>query len=150
MTLWLEPGYVEKGVGLVFGAGGSSPVPNDRPAKSSLRFSYLELPILARGSLGSGSGPVRPYVLGGVALGWLLDARVPGAPDDITDIYRRWDLGLSAGAGIEMGRGRTRVLVEARFTLGLLNIEHTNSESRGAVRNRGAQLLAGITFGAGD
>jgi hypothetical protein len=147
VNVWLEPGYVQKGTDIVLGHGASLPVPNEHPVKSGLRFSYLELPVLARGSFGS--GPVRPCLVGGMAVSWLLDARVPGAPDSITGLYRRWDVGLSLGAGIEMGRGRTRGFLEARYTLGLLNIEHTNSEFRGSVRNRGGQLLAGITFGAG-
>ena len=147
VNLWLEPGYVQKGVEFVLGPGGSRPVPNGVSVKSSLRFSYLELPILARWSFGSGS--LRPYVLGGVAVGWLLDARVPGAPDSLIELYRRWDGGLCLGTGIELGRGGTRGFLEARYTLGLVNIENTNREFQGSVHNRGAQLLAGITFSTG-
>lgn len=53
------------------------------------------------------------------------------------------DFGLGFGAGLNVPKGNHAVFVEARYVLGLTNI---NDASEANVRNKGLQIFTGITF----
>ncbi len=84
---------------------------------------YLELPVLARFSLGHGH--VRPVLVAGPYLGWkvLEKARLHGSdnnsyagkPNDFAPL----EAGATAGVGLEFGPPERCATLEARYTRGL-------------------------------
>src|SRR5262245_55566470 len=115
--------------------------------ESGLVIDYLEFPLLARlGFLREET--VAHYVLAGPTVGFRTrqDFRFSG---DISggyavDFFRPGDLGLSFGSGVEVGRSRYRGLIEARYTLGLINVGRDPFSSN--VRNGDFLLMAGLSF----
>ncbi len=93
-----------------------------------LRLSYLELPVLLRVSVPTGH-VTSPYLLLGptaaVRLGATADASAPfgSASFDIGDEVNGLDFGAAAALGTVFGDERGRVVVEARYTIGLTSVD---------------------------
>jgi hypothetical protein len=111
--------------------------------KSTLAIDYLEVPALAQVRIGSGR---RHYFVGGgpsVALRLRAKTRTrfSGASEevDVADQIERLDYGVAAGGGIEIGS----LVVDARYTLGLRNIDKTEG---GSTKNRTISVTAGFRF----
>ncbi len=96
------------------------------------------------------SGDVRPYVAGGGTVGYLRRARVASADgttdEDAKEFYKDWDFGLTVGGGLEFGH-RIRGFVEGRYTWGLASVNEPEEDEDFSLKNRGWQVLAGLTFG---
>jgi hypothetical protein len=112
------------------------------------RITYLAVPVFARLSFGGTAreGHIRPYVLAGPEFGFRLKATETGeilgagtGTEDVLENYRRTDIGLAVGAGVEIAR----FLVEGRYTLGLTNIDATGVST---LKNRVFAILAGVRF----
>jgi hypothetical protein len=90
------------------------------------QLDYVEIPVLLRVALG-GAGPVQPSLLLGPSLGVKVRSRLaydgPG-PDMSADLNQveDTDFGLVGGVGLEFGHGPARMLLDARYTLGLANV----------------------------
>jgi opacity protein-like surface antigen len=142
--LWIRfaPGWVEKGSTIGFELFGDD-------VEARFKLGYVELPMTLNVSVSSGS--VRPYVTGGGTVAYLARARVAGRnPDgveneeDAKESFEDWDFGLTLGGGLEFGE-RTRGFVEGRYTWGLANVAADSDDF--SLKNRGWQVLAGLTFG---
>lgn len=145
VSLRLEPGYVEKGTEITFEADGFL---FDERTTGNLRESYVELPALLTVRLATGG--VRPYLLAGPTAAYLTSARVSAdEAEDVSEQFEKWDFGVAAGAGIEFGSGRGQGFVEARYTWGLTRIIADPEEGDPELKNRGLQVLAGVTFSLG-
>jgi Outer membrane protein beta-barrel domain len=96
------------------------------PYDSRLTLSYLELPILARYTFGSGT--FRYFALAGPAFGFKLGGKFSTEWDvetyESTDMshYKGMDLGLVLGAGLGYPLCSGWLMFDLRFTWGLLNI----------------------------
>jgi opacity protein-like surface antigen len=115
--------------------------------ETSLVIDYLEFPLLAR----YGFRPeqtLSPYLLAGTAVGFRTrqDFEISGDIEGKTgvDFFRPADLGLAFGTGFELGHGRYRGLLEARYTLGILNVGRDPFSSD--VRNGDLLVMAGVSF----
>ena len=64
--------------------------------------------------------------------------------EDTKESFKDWDFGLTLGGGLEFG-DRIRGFVEGRYTWGLANVAGDSDDF--TVKNRGWQVLAGLTFG---
>ena len=94
----------------------------------TLELDYLDIPVLARVNL-PGSGSTRFHVFAGPSLGYRMGAKnkisdttfdlAQGAIDNIENEIERFDLGLVAGAGADIGR---RLVVDARYSWGLRTV----------------------------
>lgn len=110
--------------------------------ESQLIVDYFEVPILARVSLRRGF-----YAVAGPTVAARIKARsrtkFGGSTEeiDLEDDIERVDLGVAAGAGMELGRW----LFEGRYTHGLSDIDAEAGETA-KVRNRTISLSAGIRF----
>lgn len=135
--LHLEPMYLQKGTKL--DAGGQ---------EGTFRASYLELPALFRLALGTGTA--RPYLMAGPTIGYLLSAKSSseGNEEDVKDQIKDLDFGLDFGAGVSFPAGNNSVFVEGRYALGLSNI-NDDPQDPTDIKNKGIQIMAGITFPLG-
>jgi len=115
--------------------------------ETSLVIDYLEFPLLARYGLRP-EETLSPYFLAGAAVGFRTrqDFEFSGDMEGKfgVDFFRPADLGLAFGSGFELGHGRYRGLLEARYTLGVLNVGRDPFSSD--VRNGDFLLMAGVSF----
>ena len=120
-----------------------------------IELAYLELPLLLRASIPTGS--VRPVLFAGPALAIQIgcdftfsspadSARATcgqdttGATGTLTNV-RGWDFGLVGGGGIEMRLRRATIALEARYTAG------TRSVLEGVIlKNRSFGLVLALLF----
>ena len=125
-------------------------------ATTTHQFDYLEIPVLLRVTVG-GAGPVQPSLLLGPSLGVKLRSRLaydgPG-PDMSGDLnqVKDTDLGLVGGVELEFGHTPARVLLDARYTLGLTNVyrlglmNFTGPPSLLGARTGAFAITAGLGF----
>lgn len=118
---------------------------NDKTSGSdtSLRLTYLDVPLTARfGSTTANNMHFHAFT--GPQLGIKLSAKAKddflGTEIDLDDEVKSWDFGWTVGAGVEVNR----VSLDARYTLGLTNID--NSDSDGSLKNRTFTVLLGYRF----
>ena len=107
-----------------------------------LRLTYIDVPVLAHVDVFQFDfGRKAIYAIAGPTFGFNVQASYEdeGVSEDITDDIRTVDIGLTAGAGLELRRAS----IEARYTWGLLN---TNSDSDLTLRNRSFAVMAGYRF----
>ena len=111
-------------------------------------YSYLHIPILAKYRFGT-MGKVTPVVFAGPAIGFLLSAHSKsyenGTLTDDTNIksfFKDTDFGVDFGAGAEFPIGKFRILVDARYYLGLTNA--VPSKPGWSMKSRSFIFTAGI------
>ena len=115
---------------------------------SDIALRYLETPLLARAGSGTSSSAVRGFVVGGVAPAFKLSARGKAKfegqehEQDIGEDVNGFDLGLAGGGGIEFGR----VVVEARYTHGLLHVNSDDNGDEDRINNRVFSVMFGFRF----
>jgi hypothetical protein len=125
-------------------------------ADARLKLDYIEVPIELFFSLGAGS--VAPYVLVGPAFAFEIkcsvDAEFLGndgsfeCDNDASD-RKTFDIGAVGGLGLNFRAGPGSVLVEGRYTHGLMNLNDAN-DSNSTVRNRSIALFAGYSIALGS
>jgi hypothetical protein len=119
----------------------------------SIDLSYVSVPILAKFVTVGG----KVYVISGINVGFLTSAEITPEegdeePEDVKDSVRDFDLAVDFGVGGQLPVGRIRIMLEARYEQGLLNILEDNvaeSALQSRVRSSGLQLLAGILLPLG-
>ena len=128
--------------------------------------SYVEAPLLAKFEFGGGRS-ARPYVILGPGLAYRFGGsleqegdlsytypqqQAPGrlqrarifedlSLNPLSD-FRRFDMDAIAGVGLTLGQGRNRVLFEARWLEGLLDVLPEGAELKG--RNRAIVVTLGL------
>ncbi|MBI4551408.1 MAG: PorT family protein [Candidatus Latescibacteria bacterium] len=142
LSLSVEPMHLQKGAKVSI---------LDENEEATLKLSYLEVPVLMK--LALSARPTRPYLVVGPTFGFLRSAKVAyGRSETSTDEVRNRDRGLIFGAGLRIPAGKAAFFVEGRYTLGLLNINDEDSDGESdepAVKNRGMQVMAGISLPLG-
>jgi hypothetical protein len=116
----------------------------------TLELDYLDFPVLARVNVPA-SGSTQLHVFAGPSFGYRMGARSKAssnqfdfAEGQIVNIerdVRRFDTGLVAGAGADVGR---RLVVDARYSWGLKNA--FKEDSNGVFKNRVLSIMAGVRF----
>lgn len=116
--------------------------------KTTLALDYLEVPVLARYSIGRKGKGLRYYVAGGPTFGIRLRARqrVDFGNDvtediDMTDEIKRADLGVAVGGGVEKGR----LVFDGRYTYGLMDVDKDKTD-KVKITNRAISITAGFRF----
>lgn len=106
------------------------------------KSSYIEVPVLARLSLGAPGVPVRPVVFAGPSFGFLLSAKAESgdAEEDIKENMKSLDVGGVIGAGVELGN----FTIDGRYTLGLTNINDAEGDDEGSIKNRAIMITVGL------
>lgn len=154
-SLQLRPLYLQKG-GIL---------DQDLPSPDmDFRMSFFELDLSLKAALGN---QIRPYVLAGPTLGFLLTAEVETEAAgnvmkaDLKDVSQKIEYGLSIGAGIEFSLWKGFLFVEGRYVFGLNNLNKGGPvefklndlvvdtavvDEEDTYKNRGIQIMAGFAF----
>ena len=118
-----------------------------------LKLSYIAVPILAKFVTAGG----KVYVTSGINVSFLSSAKlvaVEGNEDeiDVKDSFKNMDLAVDFGVGGQLPLGRIKIMLEARYEQGLLNISEEqlqNQALEARLRSSGLQLLVGILLPLG-
>ncbi len=149
-ALRFEPMFLRKGAE-------TKATENDVETISRLKMDYLELPLMARFSLGSEMSKAKPFLLAGPSVGFLLRAKSESEFADITteadikDELKNLDYGINFGGGLTLKAGNANLFVEGRYNLGLADVDDSANDNGVDVhvKNRGLELFAGIALPLG-
>ena len=139
VTLHLEPMLLLKGTKAEEGE-----------KKVEIRLAYVEIPVMVKYIIGTNK--IEPYLMAGPTIGFLQDAKLKVTTgddsewDDMKDDLKSIDFGLGFGAGLNLPIGNNSIFVEARYSLGLMNIADNAEGPYADVKTKGIQIFAGITF----
>ncbi|MDZ4679108.1 MAG: porin family protein [Saprospiraceae bacterium] len=129
---------------------------------NTVRYNYVELPVLLKLKLGSTDGEgLGFYILGGPFVGYVLNGKskqeltVLGQTtvseqdidyNDETIQEKRIDWGASFGAGLHFGK----LFIDARYNLGVNNLldedANNNNDNKPYLRTRGIGLTLGLVL----
>lgn len=143
-VIWRAASWIEVQPEVLYSMKGGKR--EDFGISSKLLLDYLEVPVLARLSRRA-RGSRSWYVVGGPSFNYLLRARTRAnfgsatEEIDIIDDVERFELAVIGGGGLEF----TRVLIDARYTHGLSNIDKLATNG-GKMTNRAVSVTAGIKF----
>ncbi len=148
VSLRFQPNAIFKGQKLQYDFDGSG---YSSHSDLTFKLTYVELPVMLKLTLGSGS--IRPYLFGGPAVGYLALAKekevettsyeggssvVRDYNDTTTDEYSKVELSLGVGAGLRAGR----LFLEVQYLAGLTSI--APDEGDPAIKNTGFRANVGF------
>jgi hypothetical protein len=114
---------------------------------------YLEIPALARIVLPL-PGQIEYCAVLGPSLGLLLDADIDlpdGERVDLESSFKRLDMGIIVGAGIAFDlASRSKITIDARYNLGLPNIDKTAAPADDDVMTRAFYFTVGYRANLDD
>jgi opacity protein-like surface antigen len=139
IDLHVEPMFLQK--------GGKIKEDSD---KATFKINYFEIPLMFRYTF-QNNASLKPYVIAGPSIGFLMSAKIDvenGPELDQKDDTKSIDFGLGFGGGVKLPRGNKTFFAEARYVFGLTNVNDVEGESE--VKNRGLQVVAGVTIPVGN
>ncbi len=112
--------------------------------ESDFKLTYIEVPVLIKVTLPV-EGGLRPSLFAGGYGAFQLSAKYKsaGATTDVENL-KKFDYGMVFGGCVELGMGGVKLLLDARYTVGLANIW----DGGGVIsyKNRTFVIMAGFAF----
>ena len=149
--VWLsvQPGIAPRGAGLAVEVEDEE----DPVEFADASLSYFAVPVLAKFVTVGG----KVYVISGFNFSILTSANIKGVEEgaeeiDVKDSFHSFDIAVDFGVGGQLPAGPIKIMLEARYEQGLLNIiDDTIDEDalNTRLRSSGLQLLAGILLPLG-
>lgn len=129
------------------------------PLSGSLRqrMTYLQAPLLLQYEFGGKQAPVKPYLVIGPTFSYLADGKVVSRADLILfrsrplrtniglGVFNRFEVGATAGAGLNFDLGQVQMMLEARYDRGFTPVYDT-PVVRVPVHNQSFSLIAGFAI----
>jgi hypothetical protein len=113
------------------------------------KLTYIEAPLLLK--IKPLPGPFSPIIFGGGYVSLLLSAKgvanIGGEQltEDMKEFFEKNDYGLVFGGGFEFKLAVVKLIVEGRYTMGMVNIMK-DVEVGEAIKNRGFSVMVGFGF----
>ena len=155
--LQVEPAYVQKGatVDISLIEQGNTVI-----QEGTLSGDYLDIPLLLKASFGD--GPVKPYLLAGASIAFLLgDAMleldkytingedvtglIPSDEREDTVKTKSTDFILNFGGGVIIPLGKVNIFIEGQYNLGLTDVNDEPNDVM-KIKTKGIQIKAGVLF----
>jgi opacity protein-like surface antigen len=129
---------INKNVGLQFEALYSMRGAKAEGGDAKIKLNYIDVPVLVRFGATSASG-IKAFAFTGPQASYNVKAEAEflGETQDLEDDIEKFDLGWTVGAGVDVNR----FTVDARYTMGLMNIAKDETET---VKNRTFTVMVGI------
>jgi len=107
---------------------------------AKINLQYIDVPVLARVGSPSNNGP-RFFAFTGPQASLKIKSEIElfGVTESLDDEVKSFDFGWVVGAGVDM----QRFTLDARYTLGLMNIDDTGDDT---VKNRTFSVMLGYRF----
>lgn len=171
---WLNPAfalqinalYNQKGVKIkgdvnttVVEQGSSINVKAD--ADETLKLSYLSFPLL--GKFAFGQANVKPFVMAGPEIGFLLSAKdktkatveaealgekvgpiTVDEEEDIKELFKTFEFAINFGAGVMIPLGNVDAFIDGQYSLGLTKLD---KEGESSTKNQVILIHLGVLFG---
>jgi hypothetical protein len=131
----LEGLYMQKG------AKGEYEDTTGTTVEEKAKFDYIEIPLLGVASFEAGE-KMMINVFAGPALGILVSAK--WEDEDVKDFTKSMDFGVTGGAGFTYAMEAFTILLEGRFTLGLMNTD--DSEDACDCKNMNFAVMGGFSI----
>jgi hypothetical protein len=121
-------------------------IENDEDGESTLKLSYIDIPVLLKFNLPIKDRNWAPNLYAGPYLAFLMGADVDG--NDVKDFFKSTDFGLVVGAGIDfrLGEGKNLLNLDFRYSMGMTKIYDLGDEFEVEAYNNGFQFLLGYGF----
>ena len=167
-TDFLVGGFVQFGLGeffavqpVVFYSQRGAKAKNQDPAVK-LNLNYIEVPLLLMARLTSREAPLYPFLYAGPQVSFETRCRVTGEQDGVTASFdcdapeldggletAKTDFGLVFGGGLEILYSRLTIQLDARYRLGLTNLNAADDASEVSVKSKGWSFMlgAGVPIG---
>jgi hypothetical protein len=161
LGLQFEPTYVQKGakVDQSFTEEGMT-----IKAEQTLSADYIDIPVFLKASFGT--GPVKPYLLAGASVAFLLSdamlkidkatidgvdvtSMIPSDEREDTLETKSPDFILNFGAGVIIPLGAVNIFVEGQYNLGLSDINDEDpipGEPEMTIKTKGIKAKVGVLF----
>jgi len=157
LGLQVEPAYVQKGASI---EQTEIEEGNTIKIEATLAADYIDIPVLLKASFGD--GPVKPYVLAGASVAFLLgDAmleidKTTLNGDDVTSQIpsdereqkietKSTDFILNFGGGVIIPLGQVNIFIEGQYNLGLTDVNDEPDDIT-EIKTTGIQIKAGVMF----
>ena len=97
-------------------------------AELELKLEYFEVPMMVKFDLGTSD--TKPYLMVGPTIGFNMSAKLKAAEleVDIKEDIESVDFGVGFGAGVNVPMGNNSIFLEARYALGLTDIDAADSD----------------------
>jgi hypothetical protein len=155
--LQVEPAYVQKGatVDVSLTEQGMTMI-----QEGTLSGDYLDIPVLLKASFGD--GPVKPYLLAGASVAFLLGdamleidkatingvdvtSMIPSDEREDTVKTKSTDFILNFGGGVIIPLGKVNIFIEGQYNLGLTDVNDEPNDNM-KIKTTGIQIKAGVLF----
>ena len=152
ITLQPEVLYTEKGGDLSYAESSENIIVFRVPLNGSLNLKYIEVPVLIRARVPVPG--ISPTVYAGPTIAFNIESTLDSGPVpnidgfseiDIEDYIKSMDFGFIVGAGLDFSTPVLQFNIEARYTLGLTDIDDSD-EFNSSARNNVASIILGVTF----
>lgn len=114
------------------------------------KLNYLEVPVLLKFSIAT-DGNMVPFLFAGPAFGFLMSAKAEfddgtnTEETDIKDDLKSMDIGITFGAGFGMAMGEGQLTLDARYTLGMTEI-NDDPDDPIDLKNTNISIMLGFSF----
>ena len=109
-----------------------------------LKFDYIDIPVLLKYFIPT-EGNIKPNIFAGPTVGFLMSAKSEygDESEDVKDYLKSINVAAAFGAGVEIVMESMAVTFDARYTLGVTNI---NDEGDGDLKTGDISILVGFSF----
>ncbi len=157
LGLQVEPAYVQKGTKVDVSATLEGMV---LKGEGTVTTDYLDIPVLLKASFGD--GPVKPYLIAGASVAFLLgDAELEidkvtlngvDVTSEIPSNERKekleansTDFILNFGGGVIIPAGQVNIFIEGQYNIGLTDVNDDPNDNT-EIKTTGIQIKAGVLF----
>ena len=128
----------------------------------TFKLNYIEIPVLLKARISSAEGGVLPSVYAGPVFAFETKCEVEGSDGGVSATVecndeellgletKSVDFGVALGAGVSIPAGSVVIVGDARYTLGLSDINDTAEFEELDVKNRTWSVLVGVGIPLGD
>jgi len=134
--LQVEPAYVQKGATVDV---------STEQLEGTITGDYIDIPVLLKASFGD--GPVKPYLLAGASIAFLLGdvkLEIDNATEETLET-KSTDFILNFGGGVLIPAGQVNIFIEGQYNLGLTDV-NDDPEDDTKFKSTGIQIKAGVLF----
>jgi len=157
LGLQFEPAFVQKGAKVDISATLEGMT---LKAEGTVTANYIDIPVLLKASFGK--GPVKPYLLAGASVAFLLGdaefevdkatlngvdilSEIPSNERIDTLLTKSTDFILNFGGGVIIPLGQVNIFIEGQYNLGLSDVNDDPAENT-EIKTTGIQIKAGVMF----
>ena len=140
----------------VFYSQNGAKTKNDDPS-IKLNLNYIRVPVLLVARLSSRESPMYPILYAGPQVAFETRCQVTGEEDGVSVTFdcdspelddalqtKTTDFGLVFGGGLEILYSRLTVQLDARYNLGLTNLNDSEDADEVSVKSRGWSFMLGL------